>query len=55
MFFEIHPQLWGRGIMKEAFEEVVRFAMEDVGCSKLKVCPLCLPSGEERLTSSVIH
>lgn len=38
MFYEIHPQLWGKGIMREAFAEVVRFAIEDVGCVEVKVC-----------------
>lgn len=33
MFYEIHPQLWGQGIMSEAFAEVLRFAMEEVGCN----------------------
>ncbi|WVQ84752.1 hypothetical protein IAT38_006909 [Cryptococcus sp. DSM 104549] len=35
MFYEIHPQLWGQGIMSEAFVEVLRFAMEEVGCTKV--------------------
>ncbi|KAK4684973.1 hypothetical protein P7C73_g5189, partial [Tremellales sp. Uapishka_1] len=37
MFYEIHPQLWGQGLMSEAFKEVVRFAFEEVGCSKVIV------------------
>lgn len=32
MFYEIHPQLWGQGIVSEAFAEVLRFAIEEVGC-----------------------
>lgn len=54
MFFELHPQLWGRGIMSEAFREVVRFAMEEVGCMELSVSarrPLfCRYKGEPPLT-----
>lgn len=37
MFYEIHPQLWGQGIMSEAFVEVLRFAMEEVGCAVVQV------------------
>lgn len=32
MFYELHPQVWGLGLMSEAFDEVLRFAMEEVGC-----------------------
>lgn len=40
MFYELHPQVWGMGLMSEAFGEVLRFAMEDVGCVKVVVsCP----------------
>ena len=37
MFYELHPQLWGRGIMSEAFSEVLRFALEEVGCTSVQV------------------
>lgn len=37
MFYEVHPQLWGQGIMSEAFVEVLRFAMEEVGCTLVQV------------------
>lgn len=37
MFYEIHPQLWGQGIMSEAFVEVLRFAMEEIGCTAVQV------------------
>jgi RimJ/RimL family protein N-acetyltransferase len=44
LFYEIHPQLWGKGIMSEAFAEVVRFAMEDMGCLTVTVsCALSSP------------
>ena len=39
MFYEIHPQIWDQGIMSEAFSEVLRFAMEEVGCCKVTVSP----------------
>ncbi|ODN99137.1 hypothetical protein I350_07293 [Cryptococcus amylolentus CBS 6273] len=39
MFYEIHPQLWGQGIMGEAFVEVLRFAMEEVGCAVVQASP----------------
>ncbi|OCF35172.1 hypothetical protein I316_03214 [Kwoniella heveanensis BCC8398] len=39
LFYEIHPQLWGQGIMSEAFEEVLRFGMEEVGCTVLASDP----------------
>jgi RimJ/RimL family protein N-acetyltransferase len=39
MFYEIHPQLWNKGIMSEAFDEVLRFAIETVGCVKVVVSP----------------
>ena len=39
MFYEIHPQIWDQGIMSEAFSEVLRFAMEEVGCCKVLVSP----------------
>lgn len=39
MFYEIHPQLWNKGIMSEAFDEVLRFAIETVGCVKVIVSP----------------
>ncbi|WVQ74316.1 hypothetical protein IAR50_003914 [Cryptococcus sp. DSM 104548] len=39
MFYEIHPQLWGQGIMGEAFVEVLRFAMEEVGCAVVQSDP----------------
>jgi hypothetical protein len=37
MFYELHPQLWGKGIMSEAFTEVLRFAMEEVGVDLMVV------------------
>ena len=40
MFYEIHPQLWGQGLMTEGFTEVLRFAMEEVGCTKVMVSTL---------------
>ncbi|ODN94800.1 hypothetical protein L198_04945 [Cryptococcus wingfieldii CBS 7118] len=39
MFYENHPQLWGQGIMGEAFVEVLRFAMEEVGCAVVQASP----------------
>nr|ODN90943.1 hypothetical protein L204_05782 [Cryptococcus depauperatus CBS 7855] len=54
MFYEIHPQLWGQGIMSEAFVEVLRFAMEEVGCTLVQSNPttnndasirLCIKNG----------
>ncbi|AAW45686.2 hypothetical protein CNBH1830 [Cryptococcus deneoformans B-3501A] len=39
MFYEVHPQLWGQGIMSEAFVEVLRFAMEEVGCTLVQSDP----------------
>ncbi|KAK6908855.1 hypothetical protein I203_102860 [Kwoniella mangroviensis CBS 8507] len=39
LFYEIHPQLWGQGIMSEAFEEVLRFGMEEVGCDSIACDP----------------
>nr|XP_019043466.1 hypothetical protein I302_08044 [Kwoniella bestiolae CBS 10118]OCF22396.1 hypothetical protein I302_08044 [Kwoniella bestiolae CBS 10118] len=39
LFYEIHPQLWGQGIMSEAFEEVLRFGMEEVGCDSIASDP----------------
>nr|XP_031858411.1 uncharacterized protein CI109_006174 [Kwoniella shandongensis]KAA5525483.1 hypothetical protein CI109_006174 [Kwoniella shandongensis] len=54
MFYEIHPQLWGQGIMSEAFIEVLRFAIEEVGCAVVQSDPttineasikLCLKNG----------
>lgn len=40
MYYEIHPQIWGQGIMSEAFVEVLRFAMEEVGCSRVITNPM---------------
>jgi RimJ/RimL family protein N-acetyltransferase len=37
IFYEIHPQLWGQGLMSEAFTEVLRFAFEEVGCVAVEV------------------
>ena len=39
VFYEIHPQLWGQGLMSEAFGETLRFAFEEVGCTKVEVRP----------------
>lgn len=38
VFYEIHPQLWGQGLMSEAFSETLRFAFEEVGCTIVEVC-----------------
>jgi RimJ/RimL family protein N-acetyltransferase len=43
IFYEIHPQLWGQGLMSEAFTEVLRFAFEEVGCVVVEVCHSHLP------------
>lgn len=40
MYYEIHPQLWGLGLMSEAFVEVLRSAMQDVGCTTVSVSDL---------------
>lgn len=37
LYYEIHPQLWGQGIMSEAFAEVLRFAFEEVGLWTMSV------------------
>lgn len=37
VFYEIHPQLWGQGLMSEAFAETLRFAFEEVGCKLVEV------------------
>ncbi len=37
MFYELHPQLWGMGLMSEAVEEVVRFGFENVGVESIEV------------------
>ena len=37
VFYEIHPQLWGQGLMSEAFSEMLRFAFEEVGCTMVEV------------------
>lgn len=39
MFYEIHPQMWGQGIASEAFGEVLRYAMEEVGCTLVAADP----------------
>jgi hypothetical protein len=44
IFYEIHPQLWGQGLMSEAFTEVLRFAFEEVGCVAVEVSHSHLPS-----------
>jgi RimJ/RimL family protein N-acetyltransferase len=43
IFYELHPQLWGQGLMSEAFTEILRFAFEEVGCVAVEVS-LTLPS-----------
>jgi len=43
IFYEIHPQLWGQGLMSEAFTEVLRFAFEEVGCVAVEVSKIILP------------
>lgn len=47
MFYEVHPQLWGQGIMSEAFVEVLRFAMEEVGCTLVQVSFVWYSLGDE--------
>jgi hypothetical protein len=47
IFYEIHPQLWGQGLMSEAFTEVLRFAFEEVGCVAVEVSHPLLPSINE--------
>lgn len=42
LFYELHPQVWGQGLMSEAFEEILRFAMEEVGCDGVVVSRLVL-------------
>lgn len=37
MYYELHPQVWGLGLMSEAFGAVLRFAMQDVGCETVIV------------------
>lgn len=39
MFYELHPQLWGQGIVSEAFAEILRFAFEEVGCVSVSADP----------------
>lgn len=39
MFYEIHPQLWGLGLMGEALEEMLRFGFEDVGVERIELDP----------------
>ena len=39
LFYELHPQVWGKGLMTEAFERVLTFAMEEIGCNKVIVSP----------------
>ncbi|WWC92859.1 uncharacterized protein L201_007820 [Kwoniella dendrophila CBS 6074] len=54
LFYETHPQLWGQGIMSQAFEEVLRFGMEELGCDSIACDPtvgneasihLCIKNG----------
>ncbi|KAK8849737.1 hypothetical protein IAR55_005072 [Kwoniella newhampshirensis] len=49
MFYEIHPQLWGQGVMSEAFVEVLRFAMEEVGCQTVQSDPTTTNEASIRL------
>ncbi len=37
MYYELHPQLWGQGIVSEAFAEVLRFGFEELGCTSISV------------------
>lgn len=37
LFYELHPQVWGRGLAGEAFAEVLRVAIEELGCVKVHV------------------
>jgi hypothetical protein len=46
IFYEIHPQLWGQGLMSEAFTEVLRFAFEEVGCTAVEVSAEFLHQGQ---------
>ncbi|WVR07995.1 hypothetical protein IAU60_005038 [Kwoniella sp. DSM 27419] len=49
MFYEIHPQLWGQGIMSEAFEEVLRFGMEELGCVRVASDPTTINEASIKL------
>jgi hypothetical protein len=48
VFYELHPQLWGQGLMSEVLAEVLRFAMEEVGCTRVTVSPRLLSPDEYR-------
>ncbi len=37
MFYELHPQLWRMGLMREAVEEVVRFGFEELSMEEISV------------------
>ena len=37
IYYELHPQLWGQGLMSEAFVEGVRFALEECNVSRVRV------------------
>lgn len=39
MFYELHPQVWGQGIVSEAFAEVLRFAFEEIGAMAVSADP----------------
>lgn len=43
MYYELHPQVWGNDIAGEAFAEVLRFAVEELGCTSVSVCVLHKP------------
>ena len=31
IFYELHPQLWGKGLMSEVFVEGMRYCIEEIG------------------------
>ncbi|KAL7425172.1 hypothetical protein Q5752_000860 [Cryptotrichosporon argae] len=39
LFYELHPQLHGQGLMGEAVAAVLRFAVEDAGCARVYADP----------------
>lgn len=52
MFYELHPQLWGQGLVTEAFAEVLRFAFEEVGCVSVSADPTAGNDPSVRLCTS---
>ena len=37
IYYELHPQLWGQGLMSETFVEGVRFAFKECNVSRVRV------------------